>query len=62
MPKNDQVVPTEKIAEDRAKETWDGEGGGGARRPDPGHVSSLPWHAPQASRRVGERRREDRRR
>jgi hypothetical protein len=63
VPKNDHVVPTEKIAEDRAMETWDGEGGGGAaRRPDGERASLLPRQAPQASRPVSERRRGDRRR
>jgi hypothetical protein len=61
MVKNNDVARSEKIEEERAQETWDAEGG---RAPPPdksGAVEPLPLLVPPPSRRVGERRRGDRR-
>jgi hypothetical protein len=60
--KKDEMARREKIDADRAQETWDGEGGR-SPRPD---VTSAAESSPEVTlsplRRVGERRRGDRRR
>jgi len=59
--KKDDMARREKIDADRAQETWDGEGGGPARPDVTGSGESSPQLAASPSRRVGERRRGDRR-
>jgi len=60
--KKDEMARREKIDADRAQETWDGEGGRPPRPDVTGAGESSPQPAPSSPRRVGERRRGDRRR
>jgi hypothetical protein len=63
VPKRGDVARTEEIEATRAQETWDAEGGRRAPRPDEAGAGKSPSRDdPPASRRVGERRRGDRRR
>ena len=58
----DEIVRREKIEADRAQETWDGEGGQLPRPDVTGAGKSSSELTPSPLRRVGERRRGDRRR
>jgi hypothetical protein len=60
--KKDEMTRKEKIEADRAQEAWDGEGGRPPRPDEIGAGESSPELTLSPLRRVGERRRGDRRR
>jgi hypothetical protein len=60
--KKDDAARNEAIEADRARETWDSEGGRAATLPDEEDAGKPTRpHGPPGSRRIAERHREDRR-